>query len=375
MHIPKLKEDHPPDSHLNLMFLTMKATPWSKPGHIITISQVQLTKPTPLQLLRALPSPTNIPKAELATPTLLSITNPRGPSWQFDLALGALTSWRPASPNRAENILTSPLLFDLYRAQTDNDRGCDFGRNWRDRRLHQAKPHPLTSSWRRDASTGTVTVVATTRIAPPVLNWACEIEATYTFTAADVAIRAHVKPTGPLLPRAWGRLGLVTSVAGCEAVRWYGRGSGEAYRDRKHSQTVGWWADRVDCLETEYEFPQENGNRADVRWVELLGRGGRGGPEIDEEEGEEEEEERGKRLLRARYGAWEGAGFSVLPYTAADLDKARHPFELRRMRREDRVVHLDWMHHGLGTGSCGPETLPEYTLDAGREYEVEVVLD
>jgi beta-galactosidase len=85
--------------------------------------------------------------------------------------------------------------------------------------------------------------------------------------------------------------------------------------------------------------------------------------------------EKPERLLRARFGDFEGASFSALPYTARDLDEAKHPYELREWRREDTVVHLDWMHHGLGTGSCGPETLPKYTLDAGKEYEVEVVLD
>ena len=121
---------------------------------------------------------------------------------------------------------------------------------------------------------------------------------------------------------------------------------------------------------TPYEFPQENGNRTDVRWVELLGERLTPTPTPG---GVVEEGPR--RLLRARYGDFEGASFSVLPWGAEELEEARHPYELEGMRRKGRVVHLDWMHHGLGTGSCGPETLPEYTLEAGREYEVEVVLD
>ena len=125
---------------------------------------------------------------------------------------------------------------------------------------------------------------------------------------------------------------------------------------------------------TSYEFPQENGNRTDVRWVELLGEKERERlmPTSTPGDGVVEGP---RRLLRARYGDFEGASFSVLPWGAEELEEAKHPYELEGRRRKGRVVHLDWMHHGLGTGSCGPETLPEYTLEAGREYEVEVVLD
>ncbi len=128
------------------------------------------------------------------------------------------------------------------------------------------------------------------------------------------------------------------------------------------------WEVGVEDLITPYEFPQEMGGRADVRWVELLGERPPPDPRGRPSEGP-------RRLLRARYGDFEGASFSVLPWGAEELDEAKHPYELEGMRRKGRVVHLDWMHHGLGTGSCGPETLPEYTLEAGREYEVEVVLD
>jgi beta-galactosidase len=285
-------------------------------------------------------------------------------SWKFDLALGGLVSWERADASvggDSPNILTELLRFDVYRAQTDNDRGCDFGRNWIDRRLHQAKNHLIQSSWEQREN-GVVEIVVRSRIAPPVLNWALEITATYRFTSKYVAIRAHAMPTGHLLPRAWGRFGLVTAIAGCEGVRWFGRGPHESYRDKKLSQLVGRWYLPAEMLVTDYEFPQENGNRTDTRWVEFLNA-------------PPSPEGNAVRLLRARYGDFEGASFSVLPYSVEDLDKSQHPFELHDRRRKDRVVHLDWMHHGLGTGSCGPETLPQYTLDASKEYDVEIILD
>ena len=360
LQISELRQHDLADSHLNLKFMLAEPTSWGERGHLVATGQIQLSKPRSLQLLRNIGEPPSGQLKVNLTGNNLSIASSSGSLWGFDLVQGALVFL--ARPTREggprPNILTEPLLFDLYRSQTDNDRGCDFGRNWNGRRLHQAKHHGIQSSW-EEKEGGILEVVAKTRIAPPVLNWALELTTTYRFTRDAVFIRAHAKPTGNLLPRAWGRLGLTTALVGCGRVRWFGRGPGESYRDRKQSQLIGRWEAPADDLITDYEFPQENGNRTDVRWVEFL----------------TEDAKNPLRLLRARYGDWEGASFSVLPYSARDLDEAKHPYELYERKRGDRVVHLDWLHHGLGTGSCGPETLPQYALDAWREYVVEVVLD
>lgn len=393
------KADLAPDTHLNLEFSLAHDTTWASAGHVVATGQLQLTKPIPLSLLNlSLSSPSFTTKA---TQSRLKISSTTGSVWEFDLASGKLTTWkRPSDPR--SNILASPLDFSLYRAQTDNDSHCDFGRNWNWRRLHQAKTHLQEIEWNdNDKSSGDraeeVTVNVKSRIAPPVMNWGVEVTTTYRFflsspcsvgedkqdkgTTQDVvSVKAHFKPVGNLLPRAWGRLGLVLTLAGgVDKVKWFGRGPGETYRDSKMSQLVGNWetmAGGVDELETVYEFPQDNGNRTDVRWVEFLGGGH---TDLDQEGGKErlEEGKKPRRLLRARYGDLEGASFQALRYTTADLDKATHPYELasRRLSSGRVEVHLDWMHHGLGTGSCGPETLDEYTLHAGRERDVEILLD
>jgi len=245
----------------------------------------------------------------------------------------------------------------LFRPLTDNDRGCDFGRNWIDRRLHQAKNHFVQTSWSRVANGG-IKITVLSRIAPPVLNWSVETTETYTFLGETMHVKVHAKPTGHGLPRAWGRFGLATAVVGCERVKWFGRGPGESYRDSKLSQLVGTWESLADDLWTEYEYPQDGGQRMDVRWVEFTSGG-----------------DHPKRLLRARWGDFEGASFQARRYADMDIEQAQHPFELQKKKRGDHVVHLDWDHHGLGTGSCGPETPPQYTLHADREMKMEVLLD
>ena len=54
---------------------------------------------------------------------------------------------------------------------------------------------------------------------------------------------------------------------------------------------------------------------------------------------------------------------SATHFRAADLAEARHDVELRV--RPEIVVHIDAAHRGLGTASCGPDTLPEYLVRPG----------
>ena len=107
---------------------------------------------------------------------------------------------------------------------------------------------------------------------------------------------------------------------------------------------VGWspaGRPTVDELYTPYVRPQENGGRADVRWLELSDGRGRG----------------------LRITADEPRQVSATHYRAADLAAATHDVELKP--RAETVVHLDAAHRGLGTASCGPDTLPEYLVGPG----------
>jgi hypothetical protein len=49
--------------------------------------------------------------------------------------------------------------------------------------------------------------------------------------------------------------------------------------------------------------------------------------------------------------------------TAHDLWRANDLTEL--VPRTEAVVELDLAHRGVGTGSCGPDTLPRYQVRAG----------
>lgn len=264
---------------------------------------------------------------------------------------GILSSWKKSG---LELIHTPPVL-DFYRAVTDNDRPSRFGQSWINSRLHQTQCHTQSVTWSKSQDTGNIEIVVTTRIAPPVLEWSVDTTFTYTFTDKHLLIKVAGKPRGNYLPNTFARIGLTLSLNDIQAAHWFGRGPGESYRDKKRSQKFDTYILPINDLFTDYEFPQETSNRTDVRYIEFIGK----------------EKEKG---LRARFGDLEGASFTALHYTTKDLDECQHPYELYKRKREETVVRLDWAHHGIGTGSCGPATLPEYELHC-EPFEYKVLLE
>ena len=138
------------------------------------------------------------------------------------------------------------------------------------------------------------------------------------------------------------RVGTVLVLTpGHEELDWMGRGPHETMPDRKRGGQLGRWTSTVTDQLVPYVRPQEGGGHADVRWLELRGEDGTG-----------------VRITPDR-----PRQVSVLHQTAADFDAARHVTELRA--RAETIVTLDAVHRGVGTASCGPDTLEPYLVEPG----------
>ena len=124
-------------------------------------------------------------------------------------------------------------------------------------------------------------------------------------------------------------------------VRWYGRGPHECYVDRQSSAMVGVWEGDPD--ELPYLVPQEFGARTDCRWFEVF------------------DPVAGDAIRITSTGA--PLTCSAIWHTTADLFGAADQTELTR--RKFLTVHVDLAQRGLGTASCGPDTLPHYRIGAG----------
>ena len=73
------------------------------------------------------------------------------------------------------------------------------------------------------------------------------------------------------------RFGTTLAVpAGMDRIAYYGKGPHEAYVDRQDGARLGRFTSTVEAFNTPYIYPQEHGNRMDVRWLELTDTSGRG---------------------------------------------------------------------------------------------------
>ncbi len=115
-------------------------------------------------------------------------------------------------------------------------------------------------------------------------------------------------------------------------VRWYGRGPGENYPDRKTGSPMGVYERPVCEMVERYPLPMEMGGRMDCRWVAVTDEHGIGLLVASSEE----------RTLN----------FSALPYTTDALMRAAHPEELQPAGAT--VLNVDAVTLGLGGASCGP---------------------
>ncbi|WP_312180152.1 glycoside hydrolase family 2 TIM barrel-domain containing protein [Arthrobacter sp.] len=125
-------------------------------------------------------------------------------------------------------------------------------------------------------------------------------------------------------------------------VRWLGQGPGETYADSAAAQRWGVHELPASALRTRYPRPQENGRRGGVRWLEAALSDGR-------------------RLRVDLLEAPDEAGFSLLPWGAADLAETAHDAELPLPLAWHLVI--DAGAHGLGSRSCGIDVLPEHAYN------------
>lgn len=242
----------------------------------------------------------------------------------------------------AVDVLDSPRL-DLWRAPTDNDRaphGDPLEPLWRGLGLDRLRHRRVDVDVDGDA------LVVRERVGAAVTDVGFDVTYRWRGVAGDrpagagLLLEVTMTPDGEL-PCPLPRVGLRLAVPrGLDQVTWFGRGPGEAYADTGYGTWVSRFAATVDALQTPYVFPQENGNRAGVRWATLTDAGGHGlrvegDPTVD---------------------------LTVRRWSTEALDRARHTVELVDDGRLH--VNLDVAQQGIGTASCGPGVLPGYRLAA-----------
>jgi beta-galactosidase len=133
-----------------------------------------------------------------------------------------------------------------------------------------------------------------------------------------------------------------TLAPGHEQVEWLGLGPHENYTDRRAGAWLGRHTASVEDLHVPYILPTANGNRTDTRWIALRRADASG-------------------LL---FAAGSPLEFSASHFSEESLERARHTVDLERS--DETFLYLDARQRGVGTASCGPDTLERYRVGPGR---------
>jgi len=317
---------------LNVSFSLASAQPWAERGHEVAWAQLPLPVEPAAQAAseasdQAYPS---ILHAE-EEGRLLVLTG-----GEFRLALDTRRPGIASLRLNGRELLRAGPRLNFWRAPIDND--MYVLPEWRKAHLNRLTERTDDCRWER-LDEGAVRIVWSSRIAPPVHDWGFRCTTTYTVRGSGlIVVDVHGMPEGKP-PAMLPKIGLQLELPGdLDRVRWYGRGPGESYSDSKEAGRFGVYRSTVDGLHTPYVYPQENGNRTDVRWMSIADAAGIG-------------------LLAAGAPTLE---FSARRYTDADLEAARHASDLAA--RDFITLNLDYRQNGLGSNSCGPAQAPEHAV-------------
>jgi beta-galactosidase len=337
------------EAFLNVRFLLADDEPWAPRGHLVAWEQV------------AVPNKPRAHSSGLARKGGLSegagafTLSGRGIRARVGKRSGTLDSLTIGG----REMLLGPLVPNFWRAPTE----ADIGNKYPARCAVWKKAGPGRKLAGVSAAKG---------------SGGPAVTADFTIPAGDSTLRLTYSLTGDgrlavdFSFRAWGyglpelpRVGMSAPVRrDLDAVKWYGRGPHENYWDRKYSSGVGLWELPAEKMVFPFVHPQENGNRCDVRWLELSGGCDRGSGRSAGSAG-------GGPGLKVCAG--DLLSFSLWPYTQADIEKATHDHLLPR--RPFNTLNLDLLQTGLGgDNSWGAKPLPDYTLLPNREYRYRFVL-
>lgn len=321
--------------YINLEFSLKDNTIWANAGHVVAYSQLRL----PIEATKeAVASYEALETTE--SEFEITVTN-NYVTYVFDKVKGVVTS---IDYNGKELISKGPRL-NFWWAPTDNDYtfGNGIEKQWYKFNLDKLQ-HYVQNVALIEEDSKQATIEISTLIGPP--TYYAPIKAKYTYkvlNSGEMYITTDVEfsdiQKGVPLPRL-AKIGLQMMLAkGSDNISWYGKGPHESYADKKEGAMVGLYSGTV--ME-QHEFnvrPQENGNKTDVRWVAVTDIYG-AGVFADSDE-----------LIN----------ISVHKYTDENLTKAKHINELQYI--DETVLNLDYKVSGVGSGSCGPETLEKYWVN------------
>ncbi len=324
------------DYWLNISFVLNRKVSWTNVGHQIAWKQFKIFEGEKQSNKR---NENPIIVEEANNEIMISGINFKV---SFHKVYGNITEWQY---NGIDLLIDGPKL-NFWRAQIDNDMNA--AKEWKEKFLHLLQEKVLSVDY--EIYNNLVKLDIQTQIAPPTFMWGIKCKISYLIDGNGIiTIKTKGQPYGEV-PDMIPKIGFKTKLnQRLENVTWYGRGEGESYSDSKEANPFGIYTKHVEELYAPYVYPQENGNRSDVKWMSLTNKRGTGLLVVGED------------LIN----------FSAHYYEVEDFEKAKHTVDLKK--RDFIAFNIDYMQNGLGSASWGQEQLPQYKLEL-KPFEFTIAL-
>lgn len=173
------------------------------------------------------------------------------------------------------------------------------------------------------------------------------VDMTYTISAAGIMdVGAKLTYTTIEAYRDIPRFGVLLEMPKeYDNVEYYGFGPYENLPDFRAQSHMGVFGAKVDDLFEHYVYPQDNGNHGGVKYLKLTDKEGKG----------------------FTFYADSTFSFSAHHTTQDIINAATHDEEVTPV--DATVLSIDGAVRGIGTQSCGPDTLEKYRLNAYEHSE------
>lgn len=255
LHVPELDER---EAFLTVRIIKNSPTRYSEVGHEIAVYQFPLkgrtARPTPFINTSATP-------LRLEEDRLSCTVTGHNFRASFSKVSGKLSAWQV----NGEEYLTREPKINFFKPMIDNHKQ-EYEGLWQPYHFQIMQEH--LRGFEVEQHDDAIIVTTRTLIAPPVFDFG--MRCTYRWRiAADGQINVELcgERYGEY-PHIIPCIGFTLGInGGFDQVSYYGRGPGENYPDSQQASTIDLWHTTVDKMFENYPFPQNNGNRQQVRWA------------------------------------------------------------------------------------------------------------
>lgn len=330
------------ESHIKFLFALRDDKEWAEKGFVIAWEQFQLNN-KPSSFFAAKRSNRGVTLKDKGN---MFVVEGTGYQAEFDKTTGFLTGFKKGETD----IIKAPLKFNFWRAETDNDGGWKVPKKlgvWK----NEGNNFELTDFEAETKKNGEVNLTASYQF-KKTKSLATIHYTVYPKGQVAVNVKMEIPEENPNIPRIGMHSEITSSL---QNIAWFGRGPHENYIDRKTSAEVGKYNSSLENWITPYVFPQENGNRCDIRWISFSKEGSTGLKIISDP----------NHLISV----------NASPYTQNMLEKSTHDWELQK--HENTVINIDYKQMGVGgDNSWGHPVMEKYQIKPGNyEYTFYLEID